>query len=831
MPPFPGSVSGSGDTDRTATLEAGLAAYKQGDYATAIHLLETGLAANVEHPLAIQAQMGLVVAYTRSGRLTEATELCQSLQASPHPKLREWVAMTLSKLRQRQANATSDLSDVTISSYTPRPPRIPANQDSSAANSDQTGFMPFEPGTEPPPPPVAVNADLTGFVPLETDSPMEAGVPTTDHAAPETPFPPLDLPVTRAARTGSTASSTSPTINRGQVVEPETASEAIEAPSLYQPIWRQAGRAQLAKSLGRIKTWRLVLIQVITAIGLFFGLQQSIYWVTTSWAIALTKIPRLYFQREMSEPSVWPIAILLVGLFVASRWLLDALLTTLYGLRPLSLNQLGTYSPETSASLLRFCRKRNLPLPALGILPAQEPIVFSYGCVPWVTRIVVSQGLLEQLSDDEIATIYAGELGHLVYWTAPLMSLITTLIQLPYTLYRLLAESGQRSQTPVMRGLAGLAAGISYGVYWCLRWVGLWLARRRVYYSDRVAAELTGNPNGYVRALLKLAIGTSKVIQHQQQTSYLLEGFELLSPLSYQIALPLGSLYPYIRPESVMQWDRLNPFASWLAISQSHPPTGDRLYLLTLYARHWGLDTELDWGKDALTLTKKSTALSGQQWRTLLLQGAPFFGALFGLLIAVLLWIVGWIGNRLSISEVSWLYSDQATLVGLTLIGYGLGSFIRVNPLFPDLPPSSLRSSSQPPSLIGLLTQPQRLPMTQSPIRLEGKLLGRKSSLSNGVSQDLLLQTATGLVKLHCTPVWGPAGNLLSQPIRPSDLVQQDVVVTGWFRRGVTPWIDVETLRTLGGRVSRSYHPVWSSILGGLTCFLGIYLILRGGNL
>lgn len=827
MPPFPESSSPQTDADRTAILEAGLAAYKQEDYATAIRLLEAGLAAPAEHPLAIQAQMGLVVAYTRCGRLTEATAWCQSLQSSPHPKLREWVATTLSKLRQRQANASSDLTDVTIARDAPQSPQP---QTVPPASPDQTGFVPFDPSTAPPPPSAEVNAGLTGFVPLESAPPGETRMPMTDDVSGDPSTLPLDLPVTPAARMRSSVPPQS-AINSNQVGA-EPVPESIEAsPSLYQPVWRQAGRAQLAKSLGKIKTGRLVLIQVMTAIGLFLALQQSIYWVTTSWAKTLTQLPFFYFQREMSAPSVWPIVILLGVLWLASRWLLDALLTALYGLRPLSLSQLGTHSPETSASLLRYCRKRNLPLPALGILPAQEPIIFSYGCLPWVTRIVVSQGLLEQLSDDEIATLYAGEIGHLAYWTVPLMSLIATLLQIPYTLYRLLAESGHRNKTPILRGLAGLGAGVSYGVYWCLRWLGLWLSRRRVYYSDRVAAELTGNPNGYVRALLKMAIGTSKTIQQHQQTSYLLEGFELLSPLSYQIALPLGSLYPYIRLESVMQWDRLNPFAAWLAMSQSHPPTGDRLYLLTLYARHWGLDTELDWGKDALMLNKKATVLSSQQWRTLLLQGAPFFGALFGGLVAVLLWVVGWIGDRLNISEVSWLYSDQATLIGLTLIGFGLGSFIRVNPLFPDLPPPALRSTSQPPSLINLLTQPQRLPMTQSPIRLEGKLLGRQSRLSNGVSQDLLLQTATGLVKLHCTPVWGPPGDLLAQPIRASDLIPQEVVVTGWFRRGMTPWVDVDTLRTVGGRVSRSYHPVWSSILGGLTCFLGIYLILKGGSL
>ena len=156
---------------------------------------------------------------------------------------------------------------------------------------------------------------------------------------------------------------------------------------------------------------------------------------------------------------------------------------------------------------------------------------------------------------------------------------------------------------------------------------GLWLSRQRVYDSDRVAAELTGNPNGFTRALLKIAIGAAKDVQTQKQTSYLLEGFDLLTPLGQRMATTLGSVYPHVPIESVLEWERTNPYRHWLAINNSHPPTGDRLNRLTHYARHWKLDTELEWSTARLAVSgQRSANPTSLQWRSLLLQGAPFLG-------------------------------------------------------------------------------------------------------------------------------------------------------------------------------------------------------------
>jgi Zn-dependent protease with chaperone function len=600
----------------------------------------------------------------------------------------------------------------------------------------------------------------------------------------------------------------------------------LQIPSNYQPVWKQAGRATQWGGLGKVQVIRLLLAQVITAIVLFWLLQQTYYVPAFYLPLTLTNFAFLGFRFTLFSPPVWSVIAILVVLFLASRWLLDGLLMAVYGMQPLALEQIGLHSPETERCLRRFCQQRKIPAPTLGLLPTAAPVIFSYGCLPRVTRVVISQGLLEQLADDEIATLIAAEIGHIALRNVPLLSLVMAVIQIPYTLYRFAADLGDRQNRPAFRTIASLVSALFYGLYSLWRWAGLWLSRQRVYYSDRAAVELTGNPNGYARALTKLAIGTANSVRQEGKTNYLLEGFELLLPLSYRMATPVGSVYPFMPLEMALQWGRINSYRHWLAISNSHPPMGDRLHLLMLYAQHWKLPLELDFNayQPSNLRWQQSSALTAQQWRTLLLLGAPFFGVGIGLAIAYGLSALGWVGSYLKIFQISWLYQDSVTLWGLPIVGFCLGMFLRINPLFPELPTVRTRNSSTTSTLPELLKSPTTTPLSSEPIQLTGKLLGRPA-IGNALGQDLWLQTETGLVRLHTTTLLGAIGYLLPQKVRPADFLRQEVTVTGWFRHGATPWIDVEMLRTTGGRTSRSYHPEWSTLLGAIAAVWGTWIL------
>jgi hypothetical protein len=119
-----------------------------------------------------------------------------------------------------------------------------------------------------------------------------------------------------------------------------------------------------------------------------------------------------------------------------------------------------------------------------------------------------------------------------------------------------------------------------------------------------------------------------------------------------------------------------------------------------------------------------------------------------------------------------------------------------------------------------LLANPSALPIDSIRVRLVGKLLGRRGT-SNSLEQDLILQTNTGLVKLH--HISG-----LVQLVNPQDWIGRQITVTGWFRRGATPSIDIQSLQTQNGQTINSLHLLWSLVLALAALGWGGYILLKG---
>lgn len=576
--------------------------------------------------------------------------------------------------------------------------------------------------------------------------------------------------------------------------------------------WHQAGRARRWQPLGTVNLIPFWLLQIGTATLLFWVMCELFKFAMAFTNNLLVKLPYLEpFQLFYKDPTQ-SILLTLLLLLSLSPWLLDGLLRLFYGSQPLSIDMLSTHSPEAMRVLQRYCRQRRWSLPKLGILPIAAPVALTYGHLPRTARIVVSQGLLQQLADDEIATIYAGCLGHIAHWDFVVMSLVILVTQLPYTVYWQVSQWGDRISNPIVKSGAAAIATVAYGVWWLLSRTALWLSQLRTYYSDRLAAEITGNPNGLSRALLKIAIGIASDVQQQGHTSWLLESLNLLAPVGHQQAISLGSLHSRTQLEQVLAWDCLNPYRYWLTINNTHSLIGDRIQRLAQLARHWHLETELN-----LVNTQPVEA----RRRLFFLQVAPFFGIPLSFAFGGLYWLLWQIGFMLEFWQLKWIYDDWSFIPGCLTVGFSIGTLVRLNSFFPDIKPSTVQTDT-------LLANLAALPIDSQPIRLQGKLLGRRG-ISNWLGQDLLLHSPSGLVKLHHQSWLGPIGNLLPRPSpRPSKLVGQHIIATGWFRRGATPWIDIHTLRQ-NSTISCSGHPVWSTLLASGAAIWGAYIIWSGG--
>jgi Zn-dependent protease with chaperone function len=765
------------------SLEAGLVALKQGNYQTAIAQLEPIASSQSNGTASLQAQVGLVMAYARTGEVPKAIAISQNLIESNNPQVQEWATRALEHLTKRK------------------------KRDQESENVE-TGFVAFNnstPDSSPVPPPVTptleekpedevieVKSDETpAMVPLTrlkatvATPNVETGFVAFNNSTPDSPLPPPATPLSGFM---------------GSV----TRTQAKLFGVIY---WRQAQRARAWQPLRKPKLIPLRLLTAGTFIALFLVMREMLKLAMGLINQTLVKLPYLEpLQLLYRDPTKF-LLIVLVILIGVSPWLLDLLLANLYGQREFPKDVLNAHSREAVRVLQRCCQQRHWPLPKLRILPMAAPIILTYGSLPRNARIVVSQGLLEQLADDEIATIYATQLGHIAHWDFAVMSLLL-LVTLPiYQLYQQVSQLGDKISGKIWRWPMTILAGLVYGVWSLLTGTTLWLSRLRLYYSDRVASEITGNPNALIRALLKIAIGIAADIQKEEETSWQLESLNLLTPVSHQQSLSLGTIASNLSFESFLKWDTANPYRQWFTINNSHPLMGDRIERLCQIARHWHLDTELHFASEPSQVKRQS----------FLLQIAPWLGIPLGVLFAALVWLSWQLAFALKFLNLKWIYDDSSFITGCLLIGFSIGTVMRINSFFPDIKAATVQTDDYLPNL---LADPSALPIDSISVRLVGKLLGRQG-IRNSLAQDLILQSSAGLVKLHHIS-W------LGQSVNHQSLIGRQIIVTGWFRRGATPWIDIQTLETQSGKTIHSLHPIWSFVLALTALAWGAYVFLTG---
>ncbi|MGM3304772.1 M48 family metalloprotease [Anabaena sp. WFMT] len=497
--------------------------------------------------------------------------------------------------------------------------------------------------------------------------------------------------------------------------------------------------------------------------------------------------------------------------FFFSPFLMDLSQNWLYKTRWVNLAEIENLSPETGKIIRQVCQQKNITTPRLGIIDDQNPTAFTYGSLPNSARLVVSQGLFTYLDDDEVATVYAHELGHIVHWDFAVMTVASTLVQICYLVYstaRRFTRGGGDNKIKDALETAGFVAYIFYviGTY-----LLLYLSRTREYFADHFAAETTGNPNGLSRALVKIAYGIVEEGSRAQEPSRLIEGTRALGIYDHKAATTTGTAYRISSdPQKigrVFLWDMFNPWGWWMELNSTHPLTGKRVRALSTYAEQLGLPTEFDMGKvmgEGKTLNKKK--LYGNFFLDVVLYGAEAIGLFLGLFIGVLLW---------SASTTS----NPGLMLGAPFIGLGIGILIKAFVMFPDY------MKAPTTDILTLMSDPYASPLRGQPAKLQGELIGRGDS-GYKFGSDLKLQDPSGMLYLHYASRFGPIGNFLFGMKRVETLIGQQVGTIGWFRRGVMPWMDLIQLEGENGTIVNSYHRFWSFILSGGSIILGVVLIV-----
>ena len=165
---------------------------------------------------------------------------------------------------------------------------------------------------------------------------------------------------------------------------------------------------------------------------------------------------------------------------------------------------------ELPAHLHRFiketCKASNMKYPKMGIIHDGSPNAFTYGHTPNNARIILTQGLMDLLNEDEVKGVAAHEIGHAKHWDILIMTAAQLVPLVLYYIYRTLIRM-RTSRKDKSAGPRMAIAIVSYVLYIIAEYVVLWLSRTREYYADRFAGETTRKPNSLASGLVKIGYG------------------------------------------------------------------------------------------------------------------------------------------------------------------------------------------------------------------------------------------------------------------------------------------------------------------------------------
>jgi len=445
----------------------------------------------------------------------------------------------------------------------------------------------------------------------------------------------------------------------------------------------------------------------------------------------------------------------------------------------------------------KLCADRGLKMPRIGVIASGTPNAFSFGHTPADSRVVVTQGLLDVLTVDEANAVLAHEIGHIEHWDFVVM---TVAALAPLLLYQIYAFTRHISN------LRALAYG-AYVCYWVSQFVVLLLNRTREYFADHYAAEVTNAPEALSSALIKIAYGmvkadgeykqalSRKAVDAQMRREYRVAGSMAvmgISNLHSGTALALAGA-DAANAAAVMRWDLVNPWARFYELNSSHPLTALRVRALNEQAEdsHRAVqyplptDQRIHWGAFPIEL---------------FVWGLPLLS--IGLLVSAL-WLRGWF----SYFGITLPPETKPVL----LIASGAGWLLRVAYRY--------RGDAQDVSVISLLEDTEVSQMRPRAVRLRGEIVGRGVP---GVfwSPDLVLRDSTGIIfMLYRQTI--PFARLLFALSSADSFIGQTVEIEGWFRRGLTPYVEMARLTGEDGSVHRAYSR-W------VQCALAIVAIVAG---
>ncbi|MFX1390464.1 MAG: zinc metalloprotease HtpX [Promethearchaeota archaeon] len=484
--------------------------------------------------------------------------------------------------------------------------------------------------------------------------------------------------------------------------------------------------------------------------------------------------------------------------------------------------------PHLANSLDKVVAYNGIKMPRLGIIHDLNPNAFTFGYTKNSARVVLTDGILHYLNKKEQNAVFAHELGHVVHSDFILMTVVfaipLVLLTIARWAYYASFYSGRRrsgdSDNASYLAIALIAiAALSYISYYLSYLISLIVSRVREYYADEHSAEVLEDPNALATGLVKIAYGLlvdGNIEERKKSRVRALRGFGIFDPSAAKglgvISVGTTQTLSMEAIQKAAAWDLYNPWAKYFQVFSTHPLPAKRIMRLNMLCDIYGIKPEIDFS-DAKRLAEEQAGKSlwDQFLWDLFMKWLPtlVFLALLSLTI-VWLFDLAFVGF-----EVSFLAPVYANMWLVWAIGFyiiGFMSIIKTRYMY--------KSGFEDKKVVDLVTNVKVSPIRPIPAYIEGRIVG-KGIPGYYFSEDMYFQDDTGLMYVDYRFGIGLV-DLIFSLRTVNRLIGQRVRIKGWYRRGPSPYIQVDTIWSESGRRIRNYSKALRYVWAVLAFIIGI---------
>ena len=414
------------------------------------------------------------------------------------------------------------------------------------------------------------------------------------------------------------------------------------------------------------------------------------------------------------------------------------------------------------------CEKHNMKYPKVGYINDGAPNAFTYGHTKNDARIIITRGILELLSEEEVKAVVGHELGHASHYD---MLFMTVAQLVPLVLYGIYEMSMDYDSKDKDSSTNILIAVIAYVLYIISNYIVLWLSRTREYYADSFSIEETKNPNALASALVKIGYGLSTAKtnkKHSVSKTNALGIFDSKTSKSLVISSMDNGQISKDNIKSAMKWEQWNIWAKWYELNSTHPLISKRLLAISSRSEEFKQNPYI-----TFDLNKEESYVDDFLIEVLI-SFLPTMCFIVGLILTI---------------YYSYINQNFLKVLGITLLLTTVLSYIKFCRKYSSKPFVERKVKD-------LLGEVKVSHITSVPCTLEGKIIGRGNP-GCIFNEDFVIQDDTGIMFLDYNQPLTIINKIFAL-FKSQEYFEKKIKIKGWYRRSPVPYVEIKSMEIDG---------------------------------